>query len=103
MSPLASISLNTGTTSASGFTSVTSSAELLAQKLAGRVVVGDRDIGAGNAFVARRYIEHGQRQLRLVGAQIANARFNHWFCRFIRRSLLRRYSGHVDEEQKKAE
>ena len=46
--------------------------EFLAQELAGRVVVGDRHIGAGNALVARRDVEHRQRQLRRIGAQIAD-------------------------------
>ena len=46
--------------------------EFLAEEIAGRVVVADRDIRAGNAFVARRNVEHGQRQLRRIGAQIAD-------------------------------
>jgi hypothetical protein len=49
---------------------------LLAEELAGRVVVGDRHIGARHAFVARGNIEHRERKLGGVGAQIADAYLN---------------------------
>jgi hypothetical protein len=45
--------------------------EFLIEEPAGRVVVADRHFSAGDALVARRYIEDRQRQPWIVGAQIA--------------------------------
>ncbi len=74
--------------------------ELLAHELAGRVVVGDRHIGAGNAFVARRHVEHRERQFRLIGAQIADPDLG----RLPRlRRLLRQGRPSVDASPEKSE